>query len=458
MAKTKSTTPFERTRVIPRGSRYIPDYAWGTTRKDGQVLSSGVTKVTPTPNSEVMTDVVTPGFAQRIARGEIVNNPMSHSRLIAKGGTSGPLLIKGPYIGDPFYECSSFMEQGFTACCGISSPLPPRNVSEIERLVPWTQTDALSKVEKPDIQTFVALGEFRKTCKMLLRPLRGMLDALARAERRYENDLKRLGKQQMRANHARSAKERARRRAQIVRGAKGKQKDAGERAASFGDHVSDVILTYNLGIKPLMKDVDNLLYKIPIKEVSPSQTVRAMQRIEDDFTVVDYRDMYFGRAFIETKAKGFVSVRAAVRFKSKIETPSIDFGTRLIDVPDALWELLTLSFLIDYFVNIGAYLSALRAQLTAEFESFSTTVEFESKRTRTFKSFTPGTAYDRVPYTVVSVPLGSSEDTECWMKYRSPVPFSAQLSYDLNVFEQAPSHLQNICGLILKRLISIRSK
>lgn len=455
--KSPKTGRQERTRFRVYAPRVIPAGRAYTVKRDGSLLSNYPGAARIDTNAGWMSDVVTYGYAQRVADGEIVNNPMHQGHLIVTGGVSGPIIAQGPYIGDPINECTTTFERGFWSACELSAPSPPRNAGALEWMVPLVQTKALAGVEQASIQTLVAAGEFAKTCKMLLRPLRALDAALRKAQRQYEGDLKRYGRDQMRANRARSAKERARRRNQITRGAKGPSRSAGEHVSGFGEHVSDVVLTYNLGIKPLLKDLDNLLNKIPSKEQMPMETSRAKQEERDDYEVVNTRSFYLGVASVRTKAEGFVRVRAAVRYKAQLEIAKRDFGVRLSDVPDALWELLTLSFLVDYFINVGDFLASLRALATAEFVSFSTTIELSSQKTRTFESLLPGTAYDGKPYVIKQVPLGSTEATDFWMKSRSNEVFSGQLAINRSRLEvRPPAQAQNIAGLILKRLIGLR--
>jgi hypothetical protein len=92
------------------------------------------------------------------------------------------------------------------------------------------------------------------------------------------------------------------------------------------------------------------------------------------------------------KATGFQSVR--------------DYG--LIDIPQAMWEIMPYSFIIDWFIPVGNWLAAITPKLGIVTLAEGYTIEKEMEVKRTISSHSPGTGSSSVTRT------GSIGRTDIW--------------------------------------------
>ena len=122
--------------------------------------------------------------------------------------------------------------------------------------------------------------------------------------------------------------------------------------------MSGAYLAGRYGIRPMVSEVqgimnaiDSLRYKKPER-----QTSRGYQPDEGEanttYSAVSMRQNLSGYQVTQETA----SVRAGVMYSADIRDT---WGTNLSQVPIALWELTFLSFMADWFANIGDYISAL---------------------------------------------------------------------------------------------------
>lgn len=456
MRKRKALPPPRpRTRALLVGNRVLSggSYQWLTSQGNQPATPVDPLVVATTKRTD---DIVTPGYKQLVANGHLVNNPYSSVSRKITGGDTGDYTIEwnGPVnqatlvnTGYGFRDACGYMTDGFTP------PLP-----NYYNLVRYTQTKALSGVEAASLQTGVAVGEFAETMRMLVSPLRGLTNWLVRADRQYKRDLKAYGRK---ALETKSKVRTDRYRMKLLRAnAKGLDKETRsllERYISGGNNAADVVLSYNLGWKPFLSDIDTLLHKIPSLQVVERRWSRATR--DQDFDTSDSysNSMSTALAKIDTNTKTSVKVRAGVLYADRFEV-SHHFGTRLADVPETVWELIPFSFLVDYVVNVGDYLGALRARAYSNIQLFYTTEEIECTHTREWAGITD-TIYH--PWTactgsVKSWTAGAPEVLIFKAKSRRPDPFGPSLERVVFSHERPAAQLQNVLGLAIKALTSVR--
>nr|UUW21147.1 MAG: maturation protein [Sanya solspi-like virus 2] len=126
-----------------------------------------------------------------------------------------------------------------------------------------------------------------------------------------------------------------------------------------------------------------------------------------------------------------------------------DFGLAPADIPEAVWEVIPFSFLVDYVVNIGEYLAALKATAYQKIYAWSTTVELENLTERTLSSYTVDP-----PWAMV-VPSTGYDSLLVKSKYRNHGSFGASLAYRPLQVALSPVHIQNILSLTVQSLSGI---
>lgn len=401
-------------------------------------------------NWEVMNDVVTPGFRAIQARGGFVNSPMSKTslRFIAGGTGSEATFLDGDY-SERYYH------SGGTMFLLLGEPVLAPMTIDLENLIRYTQTNALSKCRSSSMMGFVAIAEMRKTINMLKHPLdsistllgwieqnrkakRNLVVELVNGETRLINGRRVPGGTKVFKRTKRSP-------GKVI--VKSKQTVV----VPLGEAISGSVLANNLGLRPLLMDIDAVLHQIPNAHKEDLLTFRSNAADEEKAVVVSSQ-LNIGGMYVKAKTTttNKVTVRSNVMIRDRFSV-SHDFGVSLADIPEAAWELIPYSFVLDYVVNVGDYLGALRALATQEILHGSTTYTIEQVAERETIDPTPA-----AKWTIVIAPTGKDVLTYN-TKVRSP---GVGLPEGLAVLPQSkaitPAHLQNTLSLIVQQLTRIQ--
>lgn len=435
---------------ITRGGRWY----WinnGVTQTVNQVPAILTTCVQQTD------DTVTPGYQQLVAAGQVINHPYSSVSREISGGVGGSISVKwqsGATSAILNVEDFAFAD----AVGGVYSAGATPAILNYQPMVSYAQTKALSGVQSAQMQSLVSLGEFRETLRMLLSPVRGLQSWFQTAQRKYNAELQRQGREALRIA---ASKRKARMLSRIKAEKAVRKKESRrlmDRVAGFGDDAADMVLAYNLGWKPFLNDIDNLLNKIPSLEYQERRTSRAQREDSESLSVKTDRSTAYGTNVVLTETQSRVKVRANVLYVDSFEA-SQHFGTRLADLPETVYELIPYSFLLDYVVNVGDYLGALRALMTAKVLAYSTVVEIEATATKSWDSVKSVIAHpgvNNVVGTVQSRDPGQPEVLDYKAKSRSVDSFGPSFAVGRPGGERPPAQLQNVLGLLIKQLSSLR--
>lgn len=446
--------PYGRTRIAISDYATLPYATWRWT--ENGVLQGPNTELQPSVQTfrKITSDVVVPGYAQRVAAGEIISNPYSmvERKITREPWGDTKILWTGNDGGTSLLHVTADFRLACGSAYGDNSTLPLPNYSEA---LSYAQTKALAGVQAAELQSLVTLGEFRETMRMLVSPMRALTRYIEDANKRYKRDLARYGEavrrtQNMRNQHARAKLLRLR------ASSKGKQRAIMDRVCDFGHTLTDAVLGYNLGWKPFMMDIDAILNKIPSLEQQERRTSRSTREVSHTVVNQDNRAQAYGTAHFTWESTVNVNIRASVLYADKFET-SQHFGYRLQDLPEAAWELLPLSFLVDYAVNVGDYLGALRAMAYANILSYSTVIRVEGKGVHRFNSITPGRHAGRSNNLgVVQSMGGGSEELTLKSTSRSVDSFGPSFAFGRPGGERPASHVQNVASLLTKAMLNVR--
>lgn len=278
--------------------------------------------------TEAMTDVVTVGFSRRRNQGELINSPMERTVYTFAGAelhaTSwkwvqkappywGPTEVVGFVCGDPIGL--RFGRLGFP-----DSKLPSWDASLAGQAI----ASARSNAAVPAAQLLVSLGEARETLNMLS----GAVDLLLKRtepfrvlRRRYES-----GKLTYR---------------------------------DFLAELANLDLLVRYGVMPLMYDIQGYVKALSEPTKPDRRTARAVASDQgDEHWVSTASSSMISRITLDHDLTWTRQYRATCLFES-VDDLQARLGLRLADVPSALWELTRLSFVADWFANIGDYVGSL---------------------------------------------------------------------------------------------------
>lgn len=321
---------------------------------------------------DVMTDVVTKRFKETSAKGGVVNNPMSKHKCAPsfKGGTYAVFSTR------PGSKSGYRRETTWGAEC--ASQVTDADLSaKTSRLETLAITEAYSKVGEMDLEGLVSLAEARETAAFLAAPIgkmRSLTNRWNRASQLFADDLVSYQARLDKWNKL-PPRVQARRKPPVLR----KRKIRIGRV-SVTD-ISSLWLAYRYGLMPLIYDVQGIISLIQRKYGEVRLTARAKQSTSwvDETRPragpYGWNDSYEYHFRTEYSAE----VRAGVLYAAKTNFASAA-GLTIDRVPGALWELVPLSFVVDWFVNIGDVLNALTASARGEILASWCTVKVTYKR------------------------------------------------------------------------------
>lgn len=449
----KAKAPYRRVRdssftTANSGRRYT----WTIVKATGaKTVDWDVTNTYLVRNVNTMTDTVTPGLESIISRGGIVNTPMSRIRSSYKNEVSD-LFGTEDGVGWAAYREYSFAGALLPYHSSGWNHLP--SGFSADNLVNLASTSAYAGMKSSNFQGLVAIAEAKKTLAFLRDPLKEALRLLT-----WLNQLKKgkinlairdkgnfvvINGKSFKKHKAKFAKYRGP--GSLVKVPKTSF------SIAAGSALSGSVLSYNLGFQPLMMDMKALLSEIPKLHEVERNTSRGKSQDSETLTqVVTIGHGPFTFSGIVTTERS-VKVRAYSLFEDSFSIAE-DFGVSYLDLPSAGWELITASFIADYFANVGEYLSALTELQRHNIRASGYTVETTIKSTREWL----GVASKPTTWTISKTPIGM-ETLEYYEKTRVvPLPGPALA---IRPIERAmrPAASQNILSLITNQLIKLAKR
>lgn len=308
-----------------------------------------------------MTDVVVPNYKTRVAAGELLCNPMTNIRYHAQKIVPGTIAytwynrtrINGVYTpwvyrgvrsmslgpqSNRQFTYKSYGSNVYDTCVNwLNSRLGGFDVTGT--LSDWDQsvehTSLSAKLAAGMTQSLVTLVEMPKTIKMIATALEVLKHPF------------------------RVAKEKLR----LSRSAIRNDPDA---RAKVVDLASNLWMEARFGWRPLVYDIVGHLEAVE-KDFSLRQTVRSTRPINsrDAFGVVEVKSgSYFGSGRVYATGQWSYSGRVLYRL-GQTGDMTIDYGNfqhfGALDPLGTAWELVTLSWAVDYFLNVSDMLQSLQA-------------------------------------------------------------------------------------------------
>lgn len=276
---------------------------------------------------ETMDDVETPGFRRRSSAGEMVNSPMVKTRLNVQffPRTSkwiwvmkpGYTFKTGDYIG---FVLSDPMTVRYDHCTFPFHEVPPWN----ENLAGIALAEARSRAASPDAALLVTLGELQETIGLMdhvLKLLTREAIPFWKLQRRYRN---------------------------------------GElKPSDFLRELSETWLMYRYGIMPLVYELEGYVKALNGEHKLKRETMRGKQATTGSKNWLHtLTSSVIENVTVGWKASWTDSYRATCVYEFQDDLQA-RLGLRLADVPHAVHELTRLSFVADWFVNLGEYISSL---------------------------------------------------------------------------------------------------
>lgn len=325
-----------------------------------------------------MTDVTVENFHQRLADGELINNPMTRTDYICTGPVS---YYRGGYLyhmylsnGKIFYAnnrqhaCPRYLcrtselftldqlkNAGVAACmqAGIV------DITENEENLLNTSVDA--KIGSGISQLYVTLAESRKTLNMIARGMHFLRRPLSDAK-----NILRLTREDLRTPAGRNR---------------------------LLDKAGDLWLEGRYGWRPFVFEVMGMTETLLKGGRSARYTARGSLSRKGSFSVShrDFAQVFsvgaLGSFGIDVDVNCSYECRVGTTVDYKIDTQdNLRFLLGVYDPLGSTWELVKFSFVIDWFLNIGDVLQSLQAYALVDnrIAWVTRTMKVETKHTPTY--------------------------------------------------------------------------
>lgn len=414
-------SPFNRVRT--RGS-FLPStgrsYCWWNTPNSPSYITSEVDNYRGT--TEQMTDVVTPEYKKTSRLGGIINSHMRKLTQTREGSTYGPMFtctINGiQYYGD--LRGPGWVAHVLTA--PVRPPGRPLLSIDIANLRALASTRALANMNKPDYSGLVTLGELAET----LRYLRNPIASGTKLARAFEKSIATIGKRD-----------------------KGAHSTAPVTAALGG-----AFFSIQFGLKPLLSEIVGILETLRDADFSKAdrKTARAKESrsLQDTWVATEsFSGITYTATYVYTEE---TTVKCGFLYTNSADVSMSDhFGTNLRDLPKAIWQVSPLSFVADWFANIGAFIGAITPHAGTRILAGWTTTVTKRTLTRTVSNYLMA-----APYTTSR--NGSGTDSVEFISYeREPIVDAPSLALnDLSWLKNDIAKTSSLYALFATRLAGIR--
>jgi len=281
---------------------------------------------------ERMQDWVVPRYHQRSKNGEVFFNNMFREVVTveSKAGGTWSQKAKNPYVCSGVNRFHEYRHTGPAVLCFIPTTTAPRfaawpeepsvmSSDSIEKLKRLVSTEVLSRRGRSDSDLWETIAELDKTLHLLRGPVAQLSDLARRLNRSIVLDA---------------------------------------RSRFLVKEISADYLLYRYGISPLMKDIQSIMKTFERTLGKQRKTYRAQdsdysKSLASGSLLLGSAKVDWSRETIET-----ISVRGVALEEVDLSFISnIGFSTKgLITLP---WELMSYSFVADWFFNLGSYIGAM---------------------------------------------------------------------------------------------------
>jgi len=302
--------------------------------------------------------------------------PNGYSRVVT---TDFPLAGVANYHDQVDSDDYKWSETTFDGPCGLwfSSwpdvlPLPTYPLGS--NIVNRAETECLAKVRKMEVQYGVAIAEAQKSVSSMR--------SIALEGYRTLRDIKRGNFNFGVANT-------------FGRGLRNNVSKEGVRkaAASTAKKGSSAWLQYNYAVKPLISDIEGAVKDISAGFASAQSHITAIRNIKTNFHDRDKVD-YDGLISVNRTVSGYRGVKVRLDYSLSDVWLNKISDSGLLRFDEVAWELTPYSFVVDWALPIGTFLSALGAGAGLNFKAGTKT---SYSRSEAFTNGKKGRSFERSP-------------------------------------------------------------
>lgn len=383
-----------------------------------------------------LSDVKVYGYHQRSKAGEIFNNPLLHhiekwDQVPGVWSQRASPMLTWPVEGSPIgYRNAERNGSGFwydlTPMYVPSNAIHPRALASecsdmLERAKTVAITEAAANIEATDLSSLVSLKELPETIAWFI----SIFTRAIGIKRNFNKNFKKLEKELKRNGGLLSKK----------------------RVKDIYSSMENLRMEYRYAVRPILADMEAIakFFHNP-KVQSPRMTARGFNRLSEskirkfDFAIPESGVMRSTLCTATVHEQYDVNVRAGFLCQVDLDEVStlwhrVGFNQTL----SAAWQMLPLSFVIDWFINFGTLLAALEPKAGSSILAGWVTVEEKY----TYRLTGDGSSHHAISVTYNGVTKehrvdtrlsGLSREMEFTRKTRTPVTLrDVGLRLDINL-------------------------
>lgn len=316
-----------------------------------------------------ISDVVVPNFKKRSAAGEVFINPMISTRTNRQTTFAARSYYVNYTPSTPpgnkicAYQYDQLVPNSPAALTAQGSQVGHLAVDiGLQNLINLAGTAASANIDNPTFDGATFIGELRETIHYMRNPLSALNKAVEEA-RHWKRRKRKLD------------------------------------TKSTAEYIADNWLSYRYSIRPLMNDVKNAAEAVA-RTVLNAEPVRKTARGSASESGQQTASGNVGAYSYTTSTSVTYSVRAGVLYELSRSPNTFGVGTERLGIVG--WELIPLSFVADWFFNVGTFIEAITPVAGVKRLGSWTTVRKEENTHRETWWVTGGTYPTGMPRVITS--------------------------------------------------------
>jgi hypothetical protein len=290
------------------------------------------------PNTEqtqgsffTITDVVTPGFRKKSAAGEIIVSPctMYGESVSAECGVSFELINKNGNIPWWRFDGSGSMTQWCAYRTGFDMTPNYLSLLDDDAMLDASRQSSLARVDSAPYGFAEDFAEIKETIQFLKQPLKSIRNLALKMRKATRKKAFKLG-------------------------------------ISEAEALASVWLEYRFAFSPLVRSIVDAIEASQQSfdaVLQPYYTARDKAVASDSSSATIPRSLGGQSLNFKVTSSDEITVSTGVYYETTnpINTLLEGLGLRVADIPETIWAVFPLSFMVDRMYNISSMISGLRA-------------------------------------------------------------------------------------------------
>lgn len=282
---------------------------------------------------ESIDDYVTDNYSNRIARGEIINNPCVYRSVSTTEGLSSLTSFQPPFTGTTVTVTQTGPNTAHNMSNTGTGYLQLPNVTEAD--IAKAKLQAVANIDSTPYAFGEDALELRETIKFLKRPLTGIHDLTVAWKKRR----RKLSRRHELVNQIRASAKRKKRKPRYL-----------------DQELAKATLEFQFAASPLYRSVMDIIevYSSKKETLPPRLTSRGFDVNTSESS--DFHKSVSGHNFDRISSRE-LKVKASILYQ--VNNPIYDWkyrlGFRVKDVPTTLWQVVPLSFMVDRMFDVSSF-------------------------------------------------------------------------------------------------------